>query len=188
MSTRKRRSNRSIRRALRSPGRPAVSRRENLRLFWTAIAAGLTSERAAVVAGVSPPVGVRWFRENGGMPPTILAPSAKPLSGRYLSFHEREEIALLLAQGLGVRKIAGRLGRAVSTISREVRRNAATRSGGFVYRATTAQWHAERSARRPKVGKLAVNAALRSYVQDRLAGIIASPSGKAIHGPTVAWK
>jgi IS30 family transposase len=188
MSTRKRRSNRSIRRALRSPGRPPVSRRENLRLFWTAIAAGLTSERAAVVAGVSPPVGVRWFREHGGMPPTILAPSAKPLSGRYLSFHEREEIALLLAQGLGVRKIAGRLGRAVSTISREVRRNAATRSGGFVYRATTAQWHAERSARRPKVGKLAVNAALRSYVQDRLAGIIASPSGKAIHGPTVAWK
>lgn len=99
MSTRKRRSNRSVRRALRSPGRPPVSRRENLRLFWTAIAAGLTSERAAVVAGVSPPVGVRWFRENGGMPPTIFAPSAKPLSGRYLSFQEREEIALLLAQG-----------------------------------------------------------------------------------------
>ena len=143
MSARKRGSNRSIRRALRSPGRPPVSRRENLRRFWTEIAAGLTSERAAVVAGVSPAVGVRWFRENGGMPPTILAPSAKPLSGRYLSFQEREEIALLLAQGLGVRKIADRLGRAASTISREIRRNAATRSGGFVYRATTAQWHAE---------------------------------------------
>ena len=93
MSIRKRRSNRSGRRALRSPGRPPVSRRENRRLFWTAIAAGLTSERAAVVAGVSPPVGVRWFRENGGMPPTILAPSSKPLSARYLSFQEREEIA-----------------------------------------------------------------------------------------------
>ena len=119
MSNRKRRSNRSGRRALRSPGRPPVSRRENRRLFWTAIAAGLTSERAAVVAGVSPPVGVRWFRENGGMPPTILAPSAKPLSGRYLSFQEREEIALLLAQGLGVREIARRLGRSASTVSRE---------------------------------------------------------------------
>ena len=188
MNTRKRRSNRSVRRALRSPGRPPVSRRENLRLFWTAIATGLTSERAAVVAGVSPPVGVRWFRENGGMPPTILAPSAKPLSGRYLSFQEREEIALLLAQGLGVRKIADRLCRAASTISREIRRNSATRSGGFVYRATTAQWHAERSARRPKAAKLAVNFMLRSYVQNRLAGIIASPGGKAVQGPTVAWK
>ena len=188
MGTRKRRSNRSGRRALRSLGRPPVSRPENLRLFWTAIAAGLTSERAAVIAGVSPPVGVRWFRENGGMPPTIHAPSAKPLSGRYLSFQEREEIALLLAQGLGVRKIAVRLGRAASTVSREIRRNAATRSGGFAYRATTAQWHAERSARRPKVAKLAVNVSLRRYVQDRLAGIIASPSGTAVHGPAVAWK
>ena len=188
MSGRKRRSNRSTRRMLRSPGRPPVSRRENLRRFWAEIAAGLTSERAAVVAGVSPAVGVRWFRENGGMPPTILAPSAKPLSGRYLSFQEREEIALLLAQGLGVRKIADRLCRAASTISREIRRNSATRSGGFVYRATTAQWHAERSARRPKAAKLAVNFMLRSYVQNRLAGIIASPSGKAVRGPTVVWK
>lgn len=122
------------------------------------------------------------------MPPTILAPSAKPLSGRYLPFHEREEIALLLAQGFGVREIARRLGRAGSTISRELRRNAATRSGGFVYRATTAQWHAERSARRPKSATMVINAALRSYVQDRLAGVIASPSGKTVHGPTVAWK
>lgn len=188
MSDRKRRSNRSGRRALRSPGRPPVSRRENRRLFWTAIAAGLTSERAAIVAGVSPPVGVRWFRENGGMPPTILAPSSKPLSGRYLSFQEREEIALLLAQGRGVREIAGRLGRSASTVSRELRRNAATRSGDFVYRATTAQWHADRSGRRPKPAILAVNAVLRSYVQDRLAGVIASPGGKAVRGPTVAWK
>lgn len=188
MSTRKRRSNRSGRSALRSPGRPPASRRENRRLFWTAIAAGLPSERAAIIAGVSPPVGVRWFRENGGMPPTIFAHSSKPLSGRYLSFQEREEIALLLAQGRGVREIARRLGRSASTISRELRRNAATRGGGFVYRATTAQWHADRSARRPKQATLAVNAALRDYVQDRLAGVIASPSGKVARGPTVAWK
>lgn len=188
MSNRKKRSNRSGRRVLRSPGRPPASRRENRRLFWTAIAAGLTSERAAIVAGVSPPVGVRWFRENGGMPPTIFAPSSKPLSGRYLSFQEREEIALLLAQGRGVREIARRLGRSASTVSRELRRNAATRSGDFVYRATTAQWHADRCARRAKPAKLAVNAVLRSYVQDRLAGVIASPGGTPVRGPTVAWK
>jgi len=188
MGPRKRRSNRSGRPALRSPGRPQASRRENRRLFWAEIAAGLTSERAAIVAGVSPPVGVRWFRENGGMPPTIFAPSAKPLAGRYLCIQEREDIALLLAQGLGVREIARRLGRAASTISREIRRNAATRNGGFVYRATTAQWHAERSARRPKTATMMSNPVLRSYVQDRLAGVITSPSGQAVHGPTVAWK
>ena len=84
------------------------------------------------------------------MPPSRLSRSSKPLSGRYLTFAEREEIALWCAQGHGVREVARRLGRAASTISRELRRNAATRSGGLEYRATTAQWHAERAARRPK--------------------------------------
>ena len=87
-----------------------------------------------------------------------------------------------------MREIARRLGRAPSTISRELRRNAATRGGGLEYRATTAQWHADRSARRPKPAKLAVNARLRDYVQDRLAGRIAAPGGKEIRGPSVAWK
>jgi IS30 family transposase len=122
------------------------------------------------------------------MPPATLAPAAKPLSGRYLSFAEREEIALCCAQGHGVCEIARRLERAASTISRELRRNAATRGGGLDYRATTAQWHAERAARRPKPAKLAVNAALRSYVQDRLAGVVAAPGGAAVPGPAVPWK
>ena len=73
------------------------------------------------------------------MPPSHLSQSAKPLSGRYLSFEEREEIALLRAQGRGIRHIACRLERAPSTISREVRRNAATRSGGLDYRASYCQ-------------------------------------------------
>ena len=122
------------------------------------------------------------------MPPAALAPAAKPPSGRYLSFADREEIALWRAQGHGVREIARRLGRAASTISRELRRNAATRSGGLDYRATTAQWHAERAARRPKPAKLAVNTALRSYVQDRLAGVVAAPGGAVVPGPVVPWK
>lgn len=50
-----------------------------------------------------------------------------PASGRYLSFGEREEIAILRAQGLAVREIARHLGWSPSTISRELRRNAATR-------------------------------------------------------------
>jgi IS30 family transposase len=188
MGTRKRRSDRAGRGTLRSPGRPGVAQRENRRRFWAAIAAGSSSEAAAVAAGVSPAVGGRWFREAGGMPPATLAPSSKPSSGRYLSFADREEIAILRAQGHGVREIARRLRRAASTISRELRRNAATRGGGLAYRGTTAQWHAERAARRPKPARLAVNTALRTYVQDRLAGAVATPGGDAVRGPVVPWK
>ena len=114
--------------------------------------------------------------------------SAKPPSGRCLSFAEREEIARLRAQGHSMQGIAHRLGRAVSTISRELRRNAATRSGGLECRATTAQWHAERAARRPKQAKLALNAALRTYVEERLAGAVVAPGGVPVPGPTVSWK
>jgi IS30 family transposase len=122
------------------------------------------------------------------MPPATLAPAAKPPSGRHLSFADREGIAPWRAQGHGVREIARRLGRSASTISRELRRNAATRGGGLDYRATTAQWHAERAARRPKPAKLAVDAALRRYVQDRLAGVVVAPGGAAVPGPVVPWK
>jgi IS30 family transposase len=189
MRTGRRRSDRALRAVLqRSPGRPGVGRREHRRRFWAAIASGQSSEAAAVEVGVSPAAGARWFREAGGMPPTTLAPSSKPRSAWYLSFTEREEIGLWRAQGCGLRDIARRLGRAASTVSRELRRNAATRSGGLEYRAATAQWHAERAARRPKAAKLAVSAALRRYVQDRLAGVVAAPGGAAVRGPVVPWK
>src|SRR6202011_798203 len=184
----RRRSDRALPDKLRSPGRPGVARREDRLRFWALIAAGLSSEDAAIGAGVSPPVGTRWFREAGGMPSSTFAPSSKRLSGRYLAFAEREEIALALAQDFGVREIARRLGRAASTVSRELRRNAATRSGGLEYRASTAQWHAERSARRPKRAKLAINGALRAYVQDRLAGQVVAQDGAAVRGPIVPWK
>ena len=162
--------------------------RDEQNRFWRAIAAGLSSEDAALEAGVSQPVGTRWFRKAGGMPPAKFRSSAKPLCGRYLSLVEREEIALLRAQGHSMQEIGRRLGRAASTISRELRRNAATRGGGLEYRATTAQWHADRSARRPKPTKLALNAALRTYVEERLAGGIVAPSGARVLGPAVPWK
>jgi IS30 family transposase len=180
---RQRRSGLAGRPAMRSPGRPPVARREDRQRFWKAIARGLSSEDAAVSCGVSPVVGTRWFREGGGMPSISLA----PLSGRYLSFAEREEIAILRAQGAGVRQIARRLSRDPSTISRELRRNAATRGGRLDYRATTAQWHADRRARRPKVAKLAANDTLRQYVQDRLAGTVTAPGGTPVPGPQVRW-
>lgn len=122
------------------------------------------------------------------MPPTHLSPSATALTRRSLTFSEREEIALECARGTGVRTIARKLSRSPSTISREIRRNSATRGGDFDYRAITAQWHADRAARRPKPSKLACNSALRDYVQDRLSGLIATPDGIAFDGPVVVWK
>ncbi len=148
-------------------GRPPL-RRDIERAFWAKIAEGTTSEDAAVACGVSGPVGSRWFRERGGM----ASISLDPPSGRYLSFAEREEIALLRAKNLGVRAIARELDRDPSTISREIRRNAATRGGKLEYRASIAQWKAELLAKRPKTAKLVANQRLRDYIQDRLAGVI----------------
>ncbi len=91
---------------LQSPGRPPVNRREERQRFWRLIAQGLQREEAAVACGVSMPLGPRWFREGGGMPPISLDPS----SGRGLSFAEREEIAILRAQkvrGAGDRPPSG---------------------------------------------------------------------------------
>src|SRR4051794_41651732 len=108
----RRRSDRALRGKLRSPGRPGVARREDRRRFWASIAAGLSSEDAAMGGGVSQPVGFRWFREAGGMPPSHLSRSSKPLPGRDLSFAARAEVALFRAQG-NRRRGGGRpLGRA----------------------------------------------------------------------------
>ena len=167
---------------MKSPGAPSL-RRDVERLFWREIAKGLTSEDSALAVGASQAAGSRWFRERGGMP-TFMVVS---LSGRYLCFEEREQIALLKVQGLGVREIARRLGRSPSTISRELRRNAATRGGRLDYRASVAQWKAELMARRPKTAKLAESDKLRNYVQDRLAGVIARPDGSPVPGPQVPW-
>ena len=170
--------------AMRSPGRPRMGRRDERQRFWSAIAGGLPTEDAAAEAGVSPAVGTRWFRESGGMAPITRA----PVSGRYLSFAEREEIAMLRARGCGVREIARRAGRSASAISRELRRNAATRGGCLEYRASTAQWHADRRARRPKAARLAVNEPLRRYVGDRLSGVVRRPDdGAGVEGPRVRW-
>jgi IS30 family transposase len=106
-----------------------------------------------------------------------------PVTGRYLSFVEREEIAVLNGQGLGVREIARRVGRDPSTISRELRRNAATRGGKLDYRASAAQRKADLLARRPKTAKLVTNHRLRGYVQERLAGQVHRVDGTPVPGP-----
>jgi len=175
-------ADRALRPAMRSPGRPEPSRAVQ-RVFWRLIADGATTEDAASVVGVSTPVATRWFRHAGGMSPIGLA---EP-TGRFLCFAEREEIALLNAQDHGVREIARRIGRDPSTISRELRRNAATRAGQRGYRAGVAQWKAQQAGKRPKAAKLATHPQLRGYVEDRLAGAVTDADGRPIAGPNVPW-
>jgi len=177
-------ADRAMRAPMRSPGRPEPSRAVQ-REFWRLIAAGITTVQAAEGVGVSAPVGIRWFRHAGGVTPLSLD---EP-TGRYLSLAEREEIALLKAQDKGVREIARTIGRDPGTVSRELRRNAATRGGKPVYRAVVAQWKAQQAAKRPKAAKLAGNEQLREYVQDRLAGNVHGPDGTIVPGPkTPPWK
>ena len=183
MARRQQQADRALRPAMRSPGRPMPSRRVE-REFWRLIAQGKRTEDAALEVGVSWPVGSRWFRHAGGMPPLSLA---EP-TGRYLSFSEREELALLKAGGLGVRAIARELGRHHSTISRELRRNAATRAGRREYRATVAQWKAQTAARRPKSAKLVTSPRLKEYVQERLNGQLQRSDGSPAAGPPTTWK
>ena len=104
MNIRKRRSDRSGRVRLFSPGRPPVAGREERRRFWAAIAAGTASEDAAVGVGVPQAVGTRWFRKAGGMPPSMFGLSAKPLCGRYLLAAEREEIAFFVFRATPCRR------------------------------------------------------------------------------------
>ncbi len=58
----------------------------------------------------------------------------------------------------------------------------------LAYRASTAQWHSDRRAKRPKIAKLAANDRLRSYVQDHLAGTVMAEDGTPVPGPNVgSW-
>lgn len=169
---------------MQSPGRPPVAHKEHRRLFWTTVSQGATSTDAGLAAGVSEAVGGRWFRERGGVKPQSVFHVD---SGRYLSFSEREQIALWHAQKIGVRQIARQLDRCPSTVSRELRRNASTRGGTLTYRATVAQWHRDRRAARPKQAKMVGNPRLRRYVQERLAGQVITEHGATVTGPTVPF-
>jgi hypothetical protein len=115
MKTRKRSSDRSGRSPLLSPGRPSVAGRDERRRFWEGIALGLSSEDAAIGVAVPQAVGTRWFRKGGGMPPAMYGRPAAALTGRYLSLAEREDLAILRAQGSGVREIGRQMGRSAST-------------------------------------------------------------------------
>jgi len=131
---------------------------ELIQPFWAAWQAGEFMTDASAVAGTYRNRGLAWVRQAGGVRPR----RGRSLQGRYLSFGEREEIALGRAGGESVRSISRRLGRSPSTISRELARNS---DGRDAYRATTAHPLAYERASRPKSAKLVTNMALRTRVE-----------------------
>jgi IS30 family transposase len=99
------------------------------------------------------------LRPTGGMRPV-----PRRRSRLALTLSEREEISRGLAVGLSMVAIASNLGRATSTVSREIGRN----GGGDRYRATEADQRAWDRARRPKPCKLAINRVLANRVAAKL--------------------
>ncbi|MGX1762769.1 IS30 family transposase [Nocardia brasiliensis] len=160
-----------------------------LREFWCLVGAGMAPRVAGVAVGVSGATGSRLFAEVGGVKPRVCEPGSSKSRAR-LSLAEREEIAVGIAGGESARSIAARLGRAPSTVTREIDRNAkahrhgrrvgyrrrfrfgAEQRGGIQqvnYRAVFAQRRADHRSRRPKVPKLAGDERLAGQVGDWLA-------------------
>ena len=117
--------------------------------FWDGLDAGLSVAVAAQAAGVSRPTGYRWLSQHQRVLPSPVQDFSVARAG-LLSLREREEIGFQLARGQGVRRIAAALGRAPSTISREVARNKVT--GRYV--PSLAQEQTWARARRPRAQKL----------------------------------
>jgi IS30 family transposase len=101
----------------------------------------------------------QYVRATGG-----VRPPAHKRREEHLRVEEREEISRGLAAGESLRRIAARLGRAPSTISREIARNGGRRH----YRASRAEVAARERARRPKRCKLATNPLLTALVEEKL--------------------
>jgi hypothetical protein len=121
-----------------------------LQLFWAGMQAGDFITDAVVPINTSRRTGRRVLAEAGGVRPR----RGRDLKGRCLTFAQREEIAVLRAQGHSLRRIGVVIERSASTVSRELRRNSVA---GLPYRATSAHALAYERASRPKPAKLHTN-------------------------------
>ena len=133
--------------------------------YWQLLASGLGTVAACKQIGITRKTGYRWRAEAGGITPVRLHEEVR--SHRYLSLIERQRIAALNSQGVGVREISRRLERSASTVSRELRRNTLAHDKG-VYDANLAQARARARGARPGRTRLANDAELRAVVQDKL--------------------
>jgi IS30 family transposase len=91
------------------------------REFWLLVRAGASFKSAAVGIGLNPATGPKWARQTGGVAPCYV--SKAPTMGRYLCPEERIQIQLGVHLELSIREIARGLGRAPSTVQRELDRN-----------------------------------------------------------------
>src|SRR3954454_19461622 len=130
-----------------------------LQVFWAGMQAGDFITDAVAAINTSRRTGRRVLVEAGGVRPR----RGRDLKGRCLTFGQREEIAVLRAQGRSLRQIGTAIGRSASTVSRELRRNT---KPGSAYRATSAHALAYERASRPKPAKLHTNTALRAKVEE----------------------
>jgi IS30 family transposase len=149
---------------------------ETHREFWRTICAGGSVGEASRHVGIHEVMGGRWCREAGGVPPVSLQSPGRA----RLSIDERELILAGMIREDSIRAIAASIGRAPSTVSREIRRNqwgqayppeqapVAGKPRSWRYSPHRAQLADERRRARPKPAKLAENDRLRSWVQDRL--------------------
>lgn len=128
--------------------------------YWQLLLTGIGTVEACRLVGITRKTGYRWRAEYGGVPPTSLAEAAR--SNRYLSLLERQRIATLRGQGLGVREIARRLDRSASTVSRELRRNLRPHDKNR-YDADLAHARARHRARRVQRGRLVDDVGLRRW-------------------------
>jgi len=159
------------RRSRKSPGaQPLTSQRDQ---YLALMREGMGNAEASRIVGVNRKTGHRWrygrsvTTRTGEVRtyPAITLP-ADPVSARYLSEDERISIADELIRGLGVRAIAAGLGRAPSTISREIRRNRDVGTGA--YHPHRAQRRAAGRRVRHRRGKLGCNPELQTVVADHL--------------------
>jgi transposase, IS30 family len=132
--------------------------------YWELVLSGVGVVQAARMVGIGRKTGYRWRAERGGLAPLTLADAER--SNRFLSRLERQRIATLRGQGLGVREIARRIERAASTVSRELRRNRLAHDRA--YDADLAHLRARQRALRPRRTRLNTDPELRALVQAKL--------------------
>ena len=133
--------------------------REAIDEIWVRLRAGHAAKPTARQLGISTSTVRTYLLRCGG-----IRPDPRRRAPRRLTAQEREEISRGLAAGMSLRAIAAQVGRAPSTISREV----ATNGGPHRYRAGRADQMAWARATRPKACRLAGNPVLRAIVEDKL--------------------